>query len=143
MRGVWSNQQLFKEQDRIERLYRWANSGEDFWPIKDWPSLEKSIFLKRPKERTYNERFTLLKFLFMNGMEARQCLEWVGYVDIKGIPWYDDTRANEEHYKSLIQMGVNGELNKYPYWDMHEGRLWGKKQHAQRQYLRKSGRDFF
>lgn len=145
MRGVWTNQQLIAEQDRVERVYRWANSQRDtFYPIATWPGLERNIFLQNPKRRSYHDRWVIFKFLFMNGLRPDLCVRWCTVKDAEGpIPWTNDTRDHIQHYQSLKEMGMRGELDRYPYWDMVTGKLWGKKDYAKREYLRKTGRDFY
>lgn len=95
---------------RTARLWNYLNRGEDFFPIRLWPTyLAEMMMLEHKKNR---DRFTLFFFLTGNGFEPTMARDWVLASDFKDgrviLGTYDPSAY--KHMSQLIEQARSGTL---------------------------------
>jgi len=67
---------------RQARIWNYLNTGEDFYPIRDWPPYLRALVLS--PHRLNRGRFTLFFFLVVNGLEPQEAAMWTLLNDVRG-----------------------------------------------------------
>jgi len=74
--------QVVPNTPREARVWNFLNSGEDFFPIREWPNYLKEMALKEHKN--HRERYRLFLFLSANGLHPDIAASWVLMADYMG-----------------------------------------------------------
>jgi len=70
---------------RMARVWNYLNTGEDFYPIRDWPAYLRASIMS--SHRMNRQRFNLFFFLVANGLEPEVAGQWTLLYDVKdGVP---------------------------------------------------------
>jgi len=112
------------QDPRQARIWNFLNSGEDFFPIRDWPDYLQTLQLKQ--HRVNRERFTLFFFLAANGLDPEVAAQWTLLNDVihgRLITRGYDYQAHRQ-VQQLITQHTSGSLysGRKRIYDMNAGR---------------------
>lgn len=94
------------------RLWNFANKGEEFWPIREWPPHMKEYFLLG-QERNNAQRYELYAFWTMNGMAPEVASEWIRLADAaNGVKVFTQRKKVLEHCAEMERQVAMGTLVK-------------------------------